>query len=158
MNPEEPAAGRYGVATCRRRDVPMPWNDGNLFERHRLVAVFVGGMVGTLLRAGLLELWPVHAGAWPWATFAANVAGCLLLGYVLTHLRVNGGSARRVALLGTGLCGGLTTFSTLQMEIYELIDGGDALLAAGYAAASLTAGLAAVSVARRAVRGSEELA
>lgn len=123
-----------------------------------MVAVFVGGAIGTLLRAGLLELWPVRAGEWPWATFTANIAGCLVLGYALTHLRVNGGSARRVALLGTGFCGGLTTFSTFQLEIYELFDGGHAWLAGGYAVTSLVAGLASVTVARRAVRGSEELA
>lgn len=123
-----------------------------------MIAVFVGGAIGTLLRAGLLELWPVRAGEWPWATFTANIAGCLVLGYALTHLRVNGGSARRVALLGTGFCGGLTTFSTFQLEIYELFDGGHAWLAGGYAVTSLAAGLAAVTVARRAVRGSEELA
>lgn len=136
----------------------MTGNEPKILEQHRLVAVFVGGAIGTLLRAGMLELWPVHAGAWPWATFAANIVGCLMLGFLLTHLRVNGGSARRVALLGTGLCGGLTTFSTFQLEIYTLIDGGSAMLAAAYAVASLVVGFAAVSVARRCVKGSEELA
>lgn len=136
----------------------MTGREAKIFEQHRVVAVFVGGMLGALLRAGLLELWPVRAGEWPWATFAANIAGCLVLGYALAHLHVNGGSQRRVALIGTGFCGGLTTFSTFQLEIYELIDGGDGALAAGYAAASILLGFAAVSVARRAVRGSEELA
>lgn len=136
----------------------MPVED-RILEQHRLAAVFVGGALGALLRAGLLELWPVQPGQWPWATFVANLAGCLVLGFALTHLGAIGRArGRRVALIGTGFCGGLTTFSTFQLEIYELIDGGDAVLAAGYAAASLVAGFAAVSIARRAVRGSEELA
>ena len=125
---------------------------------HAAVAVFVGGVVGTLARAGLLEAFPVHAGKWPWATFAANVLGCAILGWLLTHTRVNGGAEFRVALIGTGVCGALTTFSTMQIEIYRLLDGGDAALAALYASASLIAGLVAVLFARRAVERGRDLA
>jgi CrcB protein len=55
-------------------------------------------------------------------------------------------------LLGTGLCGGLTTFSTMQLELLRMIDGGDWRLAAAYAAASIALGLAAVHVATTLVR------
>ena len=85
---------------------------------------------------------PAH---WPWATFAANLAGALILGYVAARLR--DGHAR--LLLGTGFCGALTTFSTMQLELLRMLDGEHYALAAGYALASLALGLAAVALGRR---------
>ena len=111
-----------------------------------LAAVFAGGVAGTLARLALLEALPVDPGAFPWATFLANVAGAFLLGVVARE----GGP--RGALLGPGLCGALTTFSTLQVELLLLLDGGQVALAAGYGAASLAAGLAAVTAGARAAR------
>ena len=104
-----------------------------------LAAVFAGGTVGTLARLGLLEAFPVSGRAFPWATFVANVAGALVLGVVVSR-----GHGRH-AFLGAGLCGALTTFSTFQLELLELLDGGSAGLAAGYATASLACGLAAAA-------------
>lgn len=111
-----------------------------------LTAVFAGGAAGALARTGLAEGLPVTAASWPWATLAANLTGCLLLGVVLT--RSAAGSARR-GLLGPGLCGGLTTFSTLQLELVELAEGGSVALAAAYAAASVVLGLVAIDAGRR---------
>ncbi len=118
-----------------------------------VAAVFVGGAVGTLARALLGVAFPTPAGVWPWPTFAVNVGGAFLLGYVTTRLqeRLPLSSYRRPAL-GTGLCGGLTTFSTMQVEIVGMLDGGHLGLALGYAAASLAAGYAAVQVATALVR------
>ncbi len=61
-------------------------------------------------------------------------------------------SAYRRPLLGTGLCGGLSTFSTMQVEILKMISAGAWGLAAGYAAASITAGYAAIHLATAMVR------
>lgn len=110
------------------------------------------------MRVGLLEAFPVQAAAWPWPTFIANIVGCAILGFVITHTRINGGSRARVALLGTGLCGALTTFSTLQLEVYELLDLGEVGLAATYVASSILLGLLAVTIARRAVERGRDLA
>lgn len=121
-------------------------------------AVFIGGALGALVRAGLLELAPVTIGEWPWATFFANVAGCAILAFVITHQRANGWSSSRLALLGTGFCGALTTFSTVQLELYEMVDLGDTWLAALYAVSSVAIGLMAVSATRRFVDRGTELA
>ena len=111
-----------------------------------LGAVFAGGAAGALARVALAERWPVAAGEWPWATLAANIAGCLVLGAVLVLTAE--GTLRR-GLLGPGLCGGLTTFSALQLELVELLDDGEPGLAAAYAAVTLAAGLVALAAGRR---------
>ena len=109
------------------------------------VAVFAGGCVGTLARAALAEGLPVGPGGWPWATLVANLAGAFALGWVAATLH----RGRRRAFLATGVCGALTTFSTFQLELLELLDRGRVAVAASYAGASLALGLAAVLAGRR---------
>jgi CrcB protein len=123
------------------------------FDRRELAAVFVGGALGTLVRAGLETLAPADPGRWPWPTFAVNIAGAFLLGYFTTRLleRLPVSSYRR-PLLGTGLCGGLTTFSTMQVETLRMLEHGRYGLAAGYLSASIAAGLLAVYLATALVR------
>ena len=118
-----------------------------LFGRdpRELAAIFVGGAIGGGLRALLGTLFPAHPGHWPWVTFGVNIAGAILLGYFTTRLaeRLPFTPYRR-PLLGTGLCGGLTTFSTMQVEALGLIDTHDYVLAVGYLVASVAAGLFAM--------------
>ncbi|GAA3061133.1 fluoride efflux transporter CrcB [Streptomyces roseofulvus] len=80
-----------------------------------------------------------HDSVFPWGTLAVNVVGSFVLG-LLTGVT----SAQAQLLLGTGLCGALTTYSTFSYETLKLYEGG----AKGYAvlnvAGSLTAGLGAV--------------
>ncbi len=113
--------------------------------RRELAAVFAGGALGTLGRALLADAWATPAGAWPWATFAVNIAGALLLGWVATVSRraVADPTAWR-AFAGPGLCGALTTFSAFQLELLRLLDDSRVGLALAYAAASIAAGLLAV--------------
>jgi CrcB protein len=122
-------------------------------DRREAVAVFVGGAVGTLARAGLAHAYPPPPGSWPWPTFAVNLIAAFLLGYFVTRLqeRLPLSSYRR-PLLGTGLCGGLSTFSTMQVELLRMIDRQHYGLALGYAAASIVAGYAAVTFATALVR------
>jgi CrcB protein len=122
-------------------------------DLRELGAVFAGGVLGALARAGLVEAWPPRAGHWPWVTFAVNVAGTFMLGYFVTRLQERlPPSAYRRPLLGTGLCGALTTFSTVQLELLRMLDAGRSELAHAYAVTSLAVGFAAVSVASGLVR------
>jgi len=122
-------------------------------DRRELAAIFVGGAIGALARYGMSEAFPHHRGTWPWATFAVNIAGALLLGYLTTRLQERlPPSAYRRPLLGTGFCGGLTTFSTMQVELLQMLDAGERGLAAEYAAASIAAGILAISATTNLVR------
>jgi fluoride exporter len=95
----------------------------------------------------------VHAGAFPWTTLLVNVTGCVILAYVATRLleRLPPATYRRPAL-GTGFCGAFTTFSTVQVELFNLLRHGEVAIAAVYALVSVTAGLVAVLLAARLVR------
>jgi fluoride exporter len=122
-------------------------------DLRELAAIFAGGFIGAVARIGLVRAVPSDTAAWPWATFAANVAGAFLLGYFATRLQERLPlSAYRRPFLGTGLCGALTTFSTMQIELVQMIDAGRIGLATGYAAATIGAGFVAVAVATAAVR------
>lgn len=123
------------------------------FDGRELAAVFAGGALGTLARAGLETLAAPDPARWPWPTFTANIVGAFLLGYFATRLleRLPVSSYRR-PLLGTGLCGGLTTFSTMQVETVKMLEHQHYGLAVGYTVASITSGLFAVYVATAVVR------
>ena len=122
-------------------------------DKREIAAIFAGGAAGTLVRAALAEAFPHSATTWPWPTFAVNIVAAFLLGYFVTRLqeRLPLSSYRR-PLLGTGLCGGLSTFSTMQLEIVKMLDAHAWALAAGYVAASVAAGYAAIRVATALVR------
>jgi fluoride exporter len=118
-------------------------------DPRELAAIFVGGMAGALARYGLLEALGRPDGSdWPWATFAANMIGCAVLGWLVTRLQERLPlSAYKRPLVGTGFCGALTTFATLQFEVYDMLDAGNGGLAAAYALVSIAAGFAVVTVA-----------
>lgn len=108
----------------------------------RLAVIAVGGAIGTLARAGLADAMPHRIDEWPWPTFIANLAGALILGWLLTRL------AERTAptehwrfFAGTGFCGALTTFSTFQVETFQFARAGEVALAVGYPLVSITAGM-----------------
>lgn len=116
-------------------------------------AVFAGGFVGAVARGALSELTPVPPGSWPWTTLGINVLGAFLLGYFVTRLQERLPTSRyRRSLVGTGLCGALTTFSTMQLELLRMLDGGEWALAIAYASVSVVAGLPAMLLATHIVR------
>jgi len=143
-SPPGPAGG--GRAAGSRLVLPRAdWQE--------VAAIFAGGALGTLARAGLAEAFPHSATAWPWPTFGVNIVAAFLLGYFVTRLqeRLPLSSYRR-PLLGTGLCGGLSTFSTMQVEILKMLSAHAWGLAVGYIAASIVAGYAAIHLATALVR------
>lgn len=98
-------------------------------------------------------MFPDRTGSWPWPIFAVNVIGTFMLGYFITRLqeRLPTSSYQR-PFLGTGLCGALTTFSTVQLELYRMAQAHDWGLAIAYAAATVIAGLLAIALATAIVR------
>ena len=106
----------------------------------KLLAIYLGGVAGALIRVGLAEAFPPAAGSWPWPTFAVNMVGALLLGYFFARLRDHGEDRLVQPLLGTGVCGTLTTFSTFQLELFHFVDEGALGLALTYCAVTVAAG------------------
>jgi fluoride exporter len=122
-------------------------------DRAELAAIFAGGALGAVLRYALEEAFPAAPGDWPWGTFVANVLGAALLGYLATRLQERLPlSAYRRPFVATGLCGALTTFSTMQLELLRMLDRSEYALAAAYLATSLTVGAAALFVTTKLVR------
>lgn len=109
--------------------------------------VAVGGAVGTLARHGINESLASDR-LFPLATFTVNISGAFLLGLLITALAAPGDERtgrRRDArlLLGTGLLGGFTTYSTLAVETDALLRDDHLGLALAYGAGSAVTGLAA---------------
>lgn len=108
--------------------------------------VAVGGAAGALLRYAVGQaLGPGRPGAFPWHTFAVNVAGSLILGVVLALVPADDPRHLR-PLLAVGFCGGLTTFSTFGYETVALLQARAYGTAAAYAGGSFAVALAAVAI------------
>jgi len=110
------------------------------------LAVALGAAVGAPLRYGVERLMVRVAGpALPWGTAIVNVVGSALLGLLLGRAAGGGASEWVVALVGTGFCGALTTFSGFSGQVLELTEGTPRWRGTAYAAVSVLLGLAAAS-------------
>ena len=110
-----------------------------------LAVVLVGGAIGTAAREGLSLAFPTIGGVLPIAVLVINVVGAFVLGLLLEALLRLGpdvGRRRIVRLgIGTGFCGGFTTYSTLAVETAELlVQPGSAGIGLGYAIGSVLLG------------------
>lgn len=141
--------------TAQRADTPLLPTAGRRrrLDARELGAIFVGGVIGALLRVWLGRQFAAGPGQWPWATFAINLSGAFALGYLITRLQERLPlSTYRRPLLGTGFCGAYTTFSTMQVETLGMVEHGRYGLAAAYASASICGGYLAVWLATALVR------
>ena len=115
--------------------------------------VAAGGVAGALARYGMGRAFPVAAGAFPGTTFAINVLGCLLIGVLIS---IVGTHPVWRPLLGTGVLGGFTTFSTYVVEAERLVHFGKTGTALLYLGGTLITALLATYAGHRigdAVRG-----
>ena len=90
-----------------------------------VLAVLAGGMIGAPARY-LVDraIQARHDSVFPWGTLVVNMAGCAVIGFLLGAQRHLGLPSAAFGLLGTGLCGGLTTFSTFSYETLRLLEDG----------------------------------
>jgi CrcB protein len=110
-----------------------------------LLAIAAGGALGAAARWALAEAIPHGPGQVPWATLRTNVVGCLALGVLLVLLTEKRPDSRLLRpLLGTGVLGGFTTFSTYALDTRTLAANGRPALAAAYLFGTLVLGLLAM--------------
>ncbi|WP_250029016.1 fluoride efflux transporter CrcB [Paractinoplanes maris] len=107
-----------------------------------VLLIALGAAVGAPLRYLTDQALKKRAGTFPLGTFVANVLGSLLLGFVI-GLPAPAGV---MALVGTGFCGALTTYSTFSLEALTLYESGERSRATTYVLASLIIGLSAAAL------------
>lgn len=137
--------GRRRVSPHQRRQVAL------------IASIAIGGACGALLRDLAFSLFPTPAGTFPWVTFVVNVSGSAVLGFLLVLLAAQFPRSRLArAVIGTGVIGAYTTFSTFVVEADLLLRSGRITLAITYILGSVTAGVAAAllgsALARIAIR------
>lgn len=113
-----------------------------------VLSVFLGGGFGAVLRylTGIYFLKNLHVNL-PLATFTVNIIGCFVLGflYILFINKTDLNSAVKLSLTA-GFCGGLTTFSTFSVEVFEIIRNAQYIQALFYIGLSVLVGLIAVMI------------
>ncbi|MEU9969396.1 fluoride efflux transporter CrcB [Streptomyces samsunensis] len=106
--------------------------------------VIAGGVVGAPLRYVTdRAVQTRHDSVFPWGTFMVNVVGCAVLGLLTGAAQAGAASERLQLLLGTGLCGALTTYSTFSYETLRLAEEGARLFAVANVVLSLVVGVGA---------------
>lgn len=110
-----------------------------------IILVMTGGAFGAAMRFGLARAVPVGGVGWPWPTFLANLLGGFAMGVLAAWLLRGNIAAEPLRLfLGVGVLGGFTTFSAFSLEMAQMVQRGQGMLAAVYALASVILALGAV--------------
>ena len=104
---------------------------------------FVGGAARYMVSLAMKSI----GRGFPWATFAVNLIGCLMIGLLWGVLNRNASEGSCLGLfLTVGLCGGFTTFSTFSKEALVMLQSGYVWEFAAYVALSIFAGIALVAL------------
>jgi CrcB protein len=107
-----------------------------------VIALVVGGFIGTILRYELGDLIPPLSDGFPLGILFINLLGCLFLGWFFTVTSVRSGIRPEIRLgLGTGVTGAFTTFSTFSVQSVDLIQKGHFFIASLYILLSIIGGL-----------------
>ena len=116
-----------------------------------LAGIAVGGALGALARYGLDEAISRRAGSFPWGILVVNVSGAFLIGFMVEALepRFEDAAWVRTAVI-TGFLGAYTTFSTMSLDTYRLLDAGRIGPALANSVGSLALGILAVWLGLRA--------
>ena len=115
---------------------------------NNILLVMGGGAVGALTRyqLGRLSGHMLPGALWPWGTFAANVLGGfamgLLAGWLARFSSISGEPVR--LLLGVGVLGGFTTFSSFSLEMVLMMERGQFGMAMAYAVFSVIGAVGAL--------------
>jgi CrcB protein len=116
-----------------------------------MVGVAIGGAVGVLSRYGVdAAIGHRSESAFPWSTFAINVSGCFVVGFVIAAVVDRDAAPEWLrAALVVGFCGGYTTFSTFAQETLDLVETSEVMLAVVSVAANVVLGVLAVLLGSR---------
>ena len=110
-------------------------------EKFYPLGIFLAGMLGGIVRFQISR-WLPSSPDFPWGTLVVNYLGIFCLVYLVKGYLVYKGSSKGVILaLGTGFCGGLTTFSSLLLDAVKLLDTGRYLSLVIYLLLSIGGGL-----------------
>ena len=117
-------------------------------EPSKLLAVFLGGGLGATARYLVGQIFAMYLPItlFPWPTFLVNMLGSFALGIVMLQYKEHPQPLYWL-LMGTGICGGFTTFSTFSLETMLLLQRERYLLAASYAFGSVFLGVALAAIA-----------
>jgi CrcB protein len=122
-------------------------------SRYPSLWIAIGGALGALSRHGvdLTAASLLHKDAgFPWATFAINLSGAFFLGWILARAETGGAAGDWLRFFaGTGFCGAFTTFSSMNLQMVQLMQSGSSALALVYFVASFVCGIAVVSAGAR---------
>jgi CrcB protein len=116
--------------------------------RYPSLWIATGGAIGALSRHGIelaaASLLQTGSG-FPWTTFVINLSGAFCLGWILARVETSGAAGEWLrCFAGIGFCGAYTTFSTMNLQMVQMVHSDSSALALVYFAASFSCGIAVV--------------